>query len=90
MPQVACPLVAPNGANAGGMSARPVQLNNKQLNKSFLPGALAGGISVKAKNLSFAADNSTKAADNPTKTEYAIIFAAVIIFAFATYELFGG
>ena len=83
MPQVAFPLVAPNGANAGGMSARPVQLNNKQLNKSFLPGALAGGISMKAKNLSFAADN-------PTKTEYAIIFAAVIIFAFATYELFGG
>ena len=38
---------------------------------------------MKAKNRSFAADN-------PTKTEYAIIFAAVIIFAVATYELFGG
>jgi hypothetical protein len=75
--------VAPNGANAGGMSARPVQLNNKQLNKSVLPGALAGGISMKAKDRSFAGDN-------PTKTEYAIIFAAVIIFAVATYELFGG
>ena len=37
---------------------------------------------MKAKNLSLAADN-------PTKTEYAIILAAVIIFAFATYELFG-
>ena len=37
---------------------------------------------MKAKNLSLADGN-------PTKTEYAIILAVVIIFAFATYELFG-
>jgi hypothetical protein len=37
---------------------------------------------MKAKNLS-------PADGNPTKTEYAIISAVVIIFAFATYELFG-
>jgi hypothetical protein len=36
------------------------------------------------------ATNLSLAADNPTKTEYAIILAVVIIFAFATYELFGG
>ena len=38
---------------------------------------------MKAKNLS-------PADGNPTKTEYAIISAVVIIFAFTTYELFWG
>jgi hypothetical protein len=73
--------VAPNDANAGRneRATRPAQHATQQI----LPfRALAGGIFNESENLSLADGN-------PTTTEYAIILAVVIIFAFATYELFG-
>ena len=81
MPKVAC--LCCTEWRERRRNERATRPSHTQLNKSFLSGALAGGISMKAKNLNLAASN-------PTKTEYAIIFAVVIIFAFATYEPFGG